>query len=207
MEIKKILNVVGQQVSALQGNETKDTTFASEHTYPDEQMAAEAFIRSKAKLFAVDDWSNLPGLTSTFRLHDKMGRPKGGQEVLVGDYISIDLPVPGPVLENWVRITDIRTGDTEAQFTVVPSENPKPEKTSETAPVEHFFTDEASSTFRVERQGNRLIAAELGRNERINNDEAKAGDRSIVNTLVAAGGWAYFQEVQWKKLTDYLVHL
>jgi hypothetical protein len=29
----------------------------------------------------------------------------------------------------------------------------------------------------------------------------------VINTVVAKGGWAVGQQMQWKKLTDYLVHL
>jgi hypothetical protein len=51
-----------------------------------------------------------------------------------------------------------------------------------------------------------LFAFEIGKNEGINNQGEDAGDRKLINTLIAEGGWAGFQELQWKKLTDYLVH-
>jgi hypothetical protein len=73
--------------------------------------------------------------------------------------------------------------------------------------VAHFFGGEATSTFRVELQGNTLVASEIGRDERINNQGNEAGGRAVVNTLIAEGGWALFQQMQWKKLTDYLAHL
>ena len=207
MDIKKALDAVGHEVNALLGKETKNLTYSSEHVYPDEETAKQAFGRSVEKLFAVNHWSNLPGITSTFERYDHQGVPSQDQVLLVGDYIRIELPAPGPLPDNWVRVVAIEQTDTAAQFTVVPSENPKPDKGTETAPVEHFFNPHASSTFRVEQQGNRLIAAELGRNEQVNNQESTAGNRGILNTLIAAGGWAFFQEIQWKKLTDYLVHL
>ncbi len=73
--------------------------------------------------------------------------------------------------------------------------------------IKHFFIKEASSTFRVERHGTLIKALEIGKNEGINNQGPEAGDRTVINTLIAEGGWALFQEMQWDKLTRYLVHL
>ena len=203
MGIKKVIETIKQEASALLGEATKDTRFSSEHVYPNEQLAAEAFAQSVNKLFAVNGWSGLPGITSTFQLHDADGQPKAAGGPVVGDYVRIDLP--GPTPENWVKIVAINSSDNQAEFTVRPSHNPQT-ATQEARPVEHFFSSEASSTFRVEQEGNRIIASEIGKNERINNDGDEAGDRPVINTLIAEGGWAYFQRVQWKKLTDYLVH-
>lgn len=205
--IKKIIEGVKRETDALLGEASKDTRFSSEHVYPDEQQAIAAFVQSVNKLFAVNDWSNLPGITSVFHVYDAGGLPKPAGKPLVGDYVRIDLP--GPTPENWVVITDINSSDNQAELTVKPSHNPQTATPTEgePKPVEHFFGGEASSTFRVERQGNRIVASEIGQNERINNEGTEAGDRPIINTLIAEGGWAYFQRVQWKKLTDYLVHL
>lgn len=205
MGIEKIVEGIKRETAALLGKAPKDTHFSSERDYPDEQLASEAFTQSVRKLFAVNDWSSLPGITSAFHVYDAKGLPKSTGRLLVGDYVRIDLP--GPTPENWVVITDIGNTDDQAELTVKPSHNPRTAASETEKPVEHFFGGEASSTFRVERQGNRIIASEIGRNERINNEGSEAGDRPVINTLIAEGGWAYFQRVQWKKLTDYLVHL
>lgn len=52
----------------------------------------------------------------------------------------------------------------------------------------------------------RIIAYEIGRTQGIYNKGREAGEREIVNILIAEGGWAGFQKLQWKKLTDYLIH-
>lgn len=207
MNIKKVIDTISHEVDTLKGNQTKDLIYSSDHIYSNERTAAHAFLRAKAKLFAVNDWSTMPGPTSTFELFDAQGRPRQSDKLLVGDFIRIELPLPGNLPANWVEVTRIHVTDTEAEFTVVPCANPQPDQQKESAPVEHFFGPEASSTFRVERRGNRLMACEIGRNERVNNQEDTAGNRGTLNTLIAAGGWAFFQEVQWKKLTDYLTHL
>lgn len=207
MNIKKIVDKVRDEAETLKGEQTKNLTYSSEHIYSNERTAAHAFLRSKAKLFAVNDWSNMPSPTSTFELFDNHGRARHSDKLLVGDYIRIELPLPGTLPANWVRVIDIHVTDTEAEFTVVPCANPQPGQTDETAPIEHFFGPDSNSTFRVERRGNRLLACEIGRNERVNNQDETAGNRGTLNTLIAAGGWAFFQKVQWKNLTEYLVHL
>ncbi len=182
------------------GEAPKDRTYTSRRTYPDASSALQAFAWAEEKLFDVNAWSSLPGITARFALYDAAGVRKTStpQE---GDYIRVDLP--GPFPENWVRVTGVRAGDLAAEFTVQPSHDPR-EGGEET---EHFFRHEARSTFRVELDGNTLIAAEIGRHESINNQGAEAGNRAVINTVVAKGGWAVGQQMQWKKLTDYLVHL
>lgn len=204
MGLGDIVNKVKKEIDVLRGEEVKDTEFSNENTYPDESSATEAFARSKQKLFGVNNWSELPGINSTFTLFDAAGSKVTEREPQIGDFIKIILPGPGP--ENWVIVGSIRDEANLAEFVVSPSPAPAP-LTNNTEEVKHFFGKEASSTFRVERQGNIIKAYEIGRNERPNNQGAEAGNRAIVNTLVAEGGWAGFQALQWDKLTRYLVHL
>lgn len=203
MGIKKIVDKIKTEVKAVQGDEAKDKLYRNEQDYPDAGSARQAFEESKKKLFHVNLWSNLEGINSTFELHDAQGRKTTAEMPQEGHYIKIILPAT--TVENWVRITSIRTTDNLAEFTVHPSQKPQPPVDKEEV-TEHFFTREASSTFRVELQGTRLIGSEIGKNEVINNQGEESGDRAILNTLVAEGGWAGFQALQWDKLTSYLVH-
>lgn len=204
MSLKDIVNKVKKELKVVQGEETKDKVYTNENSFPDETTAAQEFERSKQKLFDVNEWSNLPGINSTFHLYDNRGHRTTTKEPKVGYYMKIVLP--GTTLDNWVRITDIHVEDTMAEFTVHPSEQPK-ELGEGDAEIEHFFIKEASSTFRVTREGNTLHGYEIGRNEGINNQGEEAGERALINTLVAEGGWAGVQALQWDKLTKYLVHL
>ncbi|QJW89505.1 hypothetical protein HNV11_09000 [Spirosoma taeanense] len=205
MKLDKIIDKVKHELNVLKGDETKDKTFSSEHTFSDEAAASEAFKQSVEKLFNVNAWSNLPGLNSQFQLFDSTGQPKSAEEPLIGDYIRIDLP--GPTPENWVRVINRQTDGTMAEFTVMPSTDPMEKGELVQGETEHFFREEARSTFRVEQHGNRIVALEIGQNERINNQDSEAGNRAIANTVIAEVGWAFFQKLQWKKLTEYLVHL
>ena len=204
MGLEDIVNKVKKEFDVLRGEDAKDKEYANENSYPDEQQARQAFEHSRQKLFEVDRWSDLPGINSTFQVFDAAGNKSGAGKPVVGDYIKIILPGPAP--ENWVKVTDLREEENMAEFVVHPSPAPA-SQTDNPAVVKHFFSKEASSAFRVERQGNVIKAFEIGRNEVINNQGAEAGDRAVVNTLVAEGGWAGFQALQWDKLTRYLVHL
>jgi hypothetical protein len=215
MSLKDIFNKVKKEAEVLQGKDTKDKLYDHENTFPDEAAAVAAFARSKEKLFAVDSWSKLPGINSTFELYDAAGHKSAAARPREGDHIKVILP--GLPLENWVRVISVREedpvpefavreADQLAEFTVQPSPAPA-RQAGDPNEVKHFFTSEATSTFRVERQGTTLRASEIGKNEKPNNQEEASAARTVVNTLVAEGGWAGFQALQWGKLTAYLVHL
>ena len=204
MGIKKIIDKVKEEVKVLKGEESKDRVYQNEQNYPDVASARGAFEESKKKLFNVNLWSKLEGINSTFELHDDSGRKTTSEVPEVGYYVKVTLP--GAEVENWVQVNDIKTTRDLAEFTVQPSHKPNPPAKEEKV-TEHFFTSDATSTFRVEVQGTRLIGSEIGRNEYINNKGEESGDRSMLNTLIAEGGWAGFQGLQWDKLTSYLVHL
>ena len=200
MSIKNVVKDLIKEIKVLFGHSTKDKKYVSHQTFSDEEAAIRAFEKSKTKLFQVEQWSELPGLTSRFELYNSRGERYEADKPQVGDFIRILLPVPTP--ENWVKVTDVQEHQDVAEFTVHPSKDPRESEED----VEHFFVDEASSNFKVERKGNVIYAYEIGKNEGINNQGKEAGERDVLNTLLSEGGWMLFQEMQWKKLTRYLVH-
>ncbi|AHM59509.1 hypothetical protein D770_06230 [Flammeovirgaceae bacterium 311] len=203
MGIDDFLKKIKTEVDVIKGDETKDKFFFSSAEYPNIDEAVSAFQLSKEKLFHVNNWSRLPGVASGFKVHHASGEVKESGIPQVGDFLFIDLPGPSP--DTWVEVIDVNEGADWAEFTVRPSHDPKDTGKPERK-VEHFFADEATSTFRVERKGNIISACEIGMKEGINNRGKEAGGREIVNTLIAVGGWILFQEIQWRKLTEYLVH-
>ncbi len=197
MNIKKKIQ---EEKEVVKGERSKDKTYSSHQEFENKVLVEEAFHESVNKLFDVNKWSNLSEATASFQLYDNKGIEKQGLTISESDYIKINLPIPSP--ENWVKVIALKKVLDCAEFTVQPSSPPL----SETDEVQHFFTSEATSTFKVEVKGLTVYAYEIGKNERINNHSSEAGDRKVINTLIAEGGWAGFQEFQWKKLTDYLVH-
>ncbi|MGV3541011.1 MAG: hypothetical protein ACO1OQ_14445 [Rufibacter sp.] len=204
MSLKDIFNKITHEVKAAKGEEAKDKVFFNENSFTDETTAQKEFERAKAKLFDVNGWSKLRGINSTFTLHDSNGQAISKPQPAIGDFVRIILPAS--TFENWVQVVEIKESDTAAEFTVKPSPEPVAQKEG-AFEVKHFFTSEASSTFRVERQGSKIIGYEIGQHERVNNTGEEAGNRAVLNTLVAEGGWAGFQDIQWNRLTAYLVHL
>lgn len=201
--MKEIIKKIKKEKEVIEGDAVKDKQYSSENTFPDKNIALSEFQRSVQKLFDVNKWSDLPGISSTFQLYNAQGEKKLAKKPEVGDFIKILLP--GPVPENWVVVTKINQADNSADFTVSPSIDPNA-KGEERKEIKHFFIDAATSTFLVQLNGTTITASEIGKDEGINNEGDEAGDRKLINTLVAEGGWAGFQELQWTKLTDYLVH-
>jgi hypothetical protein len=181
----------------------KDKTYTSHNRFKNRQLLYERFEKSKAKLFNVNQWSGLPGITSSFQLYAPTGEKIFREKPRVNDYIKIVLP--GPFPENWVVVSGITEEVDLANFRVHPSENPV-DKWQQQKEIEHFFIKEASSTFQVQIKGTSIYAYEIGKNEAINNEGYEAGDRKLINTILAKGGWAGFQKYQWQKVLDYLVH-
>lgn len=202
--LQSIIQKIIQLWNRFFGKKPKDRKFENVHSYPDAAAAARAFLSSSEKLFHVDAWSDLKGLASTFELYDGSGKRSPGRALQRGDFIKIILP--GMDMENWVQVTDINEDPFMAEFTVHPSSSPYATE-SKKEPVEHFFIRESSSTFRVFVNETLLTASETGKNEEINNEGYEAGERKVLNTLIAAGGWAGVQKLQWEKLTRWLVHL
>ncbi|MBD2756340.1 hypothetical protein [Spirosoma validum] len=201
MKLKAVVAQIQHESKVVQGEATRDMTYESHHTYPDESAAREAFANSTVKLLNVNGWSALSSLSADFALYDPIGRAKPNIPVEIGDFIQIVLP--GPMPENWVRVIHRQTSDNLAEFTVQPCPDPSANKPDQ---IEHFFSEEARSTFRVEVSGCTIHASEIGQHESINNQQPQAGDRGLVNTVIAEAGWLFYQKIQWKLLTDYLVH-
>ena len=202
MKLKTIVDQLQHETKVIQGEATKDMTYASHTTFSDELTAAEAFASSVKKLLNVNGWSALSSISADFALYDSVGREKPDGPVTVDDFIQIELPGPTPT--NWVRVIHQMTRERLAEFTVQPCPDPMADNPDQ---IEHFFAEQARSTFRVEQVGCTISAFEIGQHEAINNQQPQAGDRALVNTLIAETGWLFYQKIQWKLLTDYLVQV
>lgn len=201
MKLKAIVEQIQHETKVVQGEATRDITYESHHTYPNEPAATDAFANSVAKLLNVNGWSALSSFSANFALYDTTGKPKLNGPADVGDFIQIVLP--GPTPENWVQIISGQTSDTVAEFTVQPCPDPLANKPEQ---IEHFFAEQSRSTFRVNVSGDTISAFEIGQHESINNQQPQAGERGLANTLIAEAGWLFYQKIQWKLLTDYLVN-
>lgn len=170
------------------------------------EEADELFVLAKERLLAVNDWKITAGdFGAAFHLTDAAGH-EALRPARKGDYIRIAVPGPGHSgghPDDWVRIEVIRYDDfpddnrESLGLRVRPSAAPG----SEDPDPDHFFTDEATSTFVIERIGATVMARYHGRNEVPNTGGNNLPDK-VRNTLVALGALAGFSDVQWRNLIE-----
>lgn len=173
----------------------------------DDTEAKEFFERVKNRLQHVNQWKDYAGeISATFQLIDR-----GCQEVQRpaqrGDYFKIDIPGPGTESGkgyDWVQIEDVvnkTTADGEIfGFRVRPVDNPLGEKDD----AAHFYSEESTSSFLVERRGNLVTASVHDRNTKPNEDAESTIDK-IRDAVVGTAGVMIFSKIQWQNLTDGLV--
>ncbi len=167
------------------------------------------FERAVQRLLHVNRWSEIAGpLSADFRLTDGEGRLIDGP-AQPGHHFRIDIPGPGPVEGkgyDWVKVEALdderNAGGDEESVTLRVRPSPDPE--TQSSDVAHFFKDYATSSFRVERKGNQVIASVHGRNE-IPNVSVESGIDKIRNIAVASGAVAGMAVPQWKGLVHGLL--
>jgi hypothetical protein len=146
-------------------------------------------------------------LFATFNLVSNTGELLSG-EPSEGNYFRIDIPGPGSKAGDgydWVILEAIdsqESSETETfGFRVRPAENPKGKITGDTA---HFYSPESTSTFTVERRGNKVTAAVRDRNIKPNTDSEETSDQ-VRDAVIGTAGLLGFSKIQWQQLTDGIV--
>jgi hypothetical protein len=173
----------------------------------DEAEAKEFFSLVRQRLLHVNGWHELAGTgTADFALTDSSGN-EVARNAQQGDHFRIDIPGPGPATGDgydWVQVEAVEeehNGDNECvAIRVRPATNPLNEKTD----VAHFFTDDATSSFIVKRESNRITAGVYGRNEKPNTKADTVTDK-LRNAAVGTGAITGFSKLQWKSLVNGLV--
>lgn len=177
-----------------------------EHTVTAESLedAEDWFIDAKNRMLDVNNWKNYAATFSTaFMLADSHGKPVS-RSVHRGDHIRIDIPGPGPAAGggyDWVLIESVEYDDYPDDeretfaMRVHPVADPAMGNGGATA---HFFSEQASSTFVVERMGKYLKASYHGRNEEINKEGSVLDN--VRNSLVGFTAWLGMSDAQWASL-------
>jgi hypothetical protein len=170
-----------------------------------EEEAKRHFIIAKERLQDVNRWHEMAGsLTAGFNLTDESGE-EVTRPAKTGDYFRIKIPAPGPGSGDgydWVRVevmedqTSSSADEDAFGIRVRPAEQPGKNKPEDVA---HFFKDDATSSFIVERKGRLVKAAVHGRNEVPNTTAEKPLDKAR-NAVVALGAMAGLSNPQWKSL-------
>ena len=165
------------------------------------------FAEVKDRLKHVNGWKDIAGtLSATFQLVDEKGN-EVERKAQKGDYLKIDIPGPGTESGDgydWVQIEDVEDNSSpdgeRFGFRVRPTDNPQSSKDD----VAHFYSAQSTSSFIIERNGNKTTASVHDRNTKPNDDAESTVDK-IRDAVVGAAGVASFSKIQWKNLTDGLV--
>lgn len=171
------------------------------------QTVAEAkqlFNAAAARLLNINQWYDIARKPSAkFQLVDSHGMEVDG-DPQVAYYMRIDLPVAGPDSGDgydWVRIEEIRderNGEAEEESLTIRVRPSSPPFENDDDPA-HFFTTDASSSFRVQRSRQVVTAEVHGRNEKPNTE----GDtliEKVRNAVVGLGAILGFSHPQWSNL-------
>ena len=173
-----------------------------------EKIATVFFEIVKNRLQHVNNWSIIAGtLSADFQLVNKEGIEvyRKAQE---GDFLKIDIPGPGSKTGkgyDWVRIEAMESfsndDDTESfGFRVRPTENPF----SNRGDIAHFYSEYSTSTFIVNRNGNKVSAAVFDRNTK-RNEHAHLIEDKVRDNIVAGAAIMTFSHIQWQNLADGLL--
>jgi hypothetical protein len=171
--------------------------------------ASDIYNTAKRRLLNVNEWHRYGGTgTAKFTLIDANGNTVD-RDPEKGDFFQIDIPGPGPSAGDgydWVQIEEVHEDnsgrvDVEEMYIRV---RPAPSPTNSDPNVAHFFSQDASSNFIIQRNGLMVKAAVYGRNEKPNTSVDAANDK-VRNAMVGTGAIAGFSKLQWKLLVKGLL--
>ncbi|MBV9988433.1 MAG: hypothetical protein JO301_12200 [Chitinophagaceae bacterium] len=169
-----------------------------------DKKAAGLFKIATDRLFDVNNWSRLSGIGSASFLHTDENGNQVERALKPGDHFRIDIPGPGSQAGggyDWVKVEKIdkhlnSCAEWEAISITV---RPAPDPSGGDDKAAHFFSEQATSTFIVQRENRKLTAEVHGRNELPNTDTDNPLD-AFRNKAVAAVALTGFSAFQWKQL-------
>ncbi len=163
------------------------------------EEAIAVYQEARRRLLDINRWDIYAGTGSAvFSLTDTAGNAVSHSPEM-GDLIKIQLP--GSARYDWVEIEEyVETIDRQRDndlfaFRVRPTKAPDAKGDAPT----HFFTEDATSTFLIQRVGNKVTAAEKGRNEIPNHEGEKFFDK-VRNLIVGASASFGLSVPQWEAL-------
>ena len=200
--VKDYLSLVPQQYTG------RELTAIASIDLNNEQEAVNFFQLAMKRLLDVNNWQRTAeGVSATFQITDNTGN-EVKRSVQKGDYIRIDIPGPGSKEGDgfdWVNVDDLREmSDNEIQsvgFRVRPSENPNRINSLGTA---HFYDSLASSTFIIQRIGNKISALAIDKNLKPNLDAESVADK-LRDVAIGTTALLGVSKIQWQNLVDGIV--
>ena len=176
----------------------------------DQETAIQLFQKAKANLLNVNCWQELAGPASAaFQLMNNQG-DEVPSPVRVGHFIRISIPMASATTTgdgyDWVKVEKVE-GDQQLNYEWIAIRvRPAPVPFLLTQKPPHFFSEDASSSFIIERKGLKIIGAVYGRNEKPNTKTPGVINK-LRNFFVAIAAIVGLNKPQWKTLAKgWLLH-
>lgn len=183
--------------------EQSSVTSAGRNFLTNEEAEA-AFSRLEEKLFRIKNWNDASG-ASSYELFDANGDNRLDNAMTIGDFIRISLK--GALKYDWVKIIEIYRSSNEIVLTVQPTFNPTEDNTNESV-TSHFFNDQATNNFCLEKTDKSLKFYVIGLNEKTNTLETKGLLETIRNLATAnIGSYLGIQKGEWKTFCEQFLEI
>lgn len=181
-----------------------DVTVEDYVDFSNAEQAKSFFSIAKKRLLNVNDWGKIAGaLSAGFQLTDEKGKEINATPEK-GNYFKINIPAPGIISGegfDWVKVEEVREEADEMSESIAMRVRPCSSPVNDNEDVAHFYTEEATSTFIVKREGEKVLAGVYGRNEKPNVKTDNLLDKAR-NALVGTGAVSAFSKLQWKALVS-----
>lgn len=200
----KIQNLLEQAAAQAESStaEVSSVTNATRNC-SSETEAKNVFQRLIQKLFNIEQW-NAESNLSSFALFDENGFAKMEKIAAVGDFIRITLPGSGK--NDWVKIVEIHDAADEIVLTVQPSSNPTDKEDNST--TSHFFTNDSTNNFCLQKNGIKLNFYVIGLGEKSNTEDTSGIVETVRNFATAnIGHFLGIQKAQWQNFCDNFVEI
>lgn len=162
--------------------------------FASETEAEKRFGELCEKLFRIERWNTHSGLSS-FELFDETGESCARETAKTGDFIKITLAGSGK--SDWVKIINIDESANETILTVQPSYNPT-ENAPDKSVTSHFFTNESTNNFCLQRKGATLNFYVIGLDEKSNIEDTNNIIETARNVATAnLGHYLGIQKAEW----------
>jgi hypothetical protein len=200
----KIQNLLEQAAAQAESStaEVSSVTNATRNC-SSETEAKNVFQRLIQKLFNIEQW-NAESNLSSFALFDENGFAKMEKIAAVGDFMRITLPGSGK--DDWVKIVEIHDAADEIVLTVQPSPNPTDKEDNST--TSHFFTNDSTNNFCLQKNGIKLNFYVIGLGEKSNTEDTSGIIETVRNFATAnIGHFLGIQKAQWQNFCENFVEI
>ena len=200
----KIQNLLKQAAEQAESSTVEASSVTSAtRIFSAETEVGNVFRRLKRKIFHIEKWNSESGL-SKFALFDENGSAQMEKIAAVGDFIRITLPGSGK--NDWVKIVEIYDTSDEIVLTVQPSLDPT-DKEDKSA-TSHFFTNDSTNNFCLQKTGIKLNFYVVGLGEKSNTEDTSGVVETVRNFATAnISHLLGIQKAQWQTFCENFIEV